>query len=110
MISRREFLSASSMAVASEQKVFRPVERDTGDKAATAFARKSARGYYLAVFNHEFEKPQTVGVPLRRIARRLAAGKVRLRDVAAGEEMSAAHGAVTVTLTGAESKLLELMV
>ncbi|MGC8550878.1 MAG: twin-arginine translocation signal domain-containing protein [Acidobacteriaceae bacterium] len=98
------------LAVASEQKAFRPVEGNTGDKAATAFLRPSARGYYLAVFNYEFEKAQTVSVPLRRIARRLAAGKVKVRDVATGEEMSAANGAVTVTLAGAESRLLELMV
>ena len=98
------------LAVASEQKAFRPVEGDTGDKAATAFVRKSARGYYLGVFNYEFETPQTVSVPLRRIAGRLGTGKVKVRDVATGEEMSAANGAVTVKLAGAESKLLELVV
>lgn len=98
------------LAVASEQKAFRPVEGNTGDKAATAFMRKSERGYYLAVFNYEFEKPQTVSVPLKRIARRLAAGKVRVRDVATGDTMMAANGAVTVKLGPAESKLMELMV
>ncbi len=98
------------LAVASEQVAFRPVEGDTGDKAATAFVRKSARGYYLAVFNYEFEMPRTVSLPLKRIARRLAAGKVRVRDVATGEEMTSANGTVTVELAGAESKLLELIV
>lgn len=99
------------LAVASEQKAFRPVEGDTGDAAATAFVRRSARGYYLAVFNYDFENPQTVRVPLRRIAGRLAAaGKVTVRDVATGERTTAAGGAVTVRLAGAESKLMELVV
>jgi hypothetical protein len=98
------------LAVASEQKAFRPVEGDTGDRAATAFMRRSERGYYLAVFNYDDKEAHTIRVPLARIARRLAAaGKVTVHDVATGETTTAANGEVAVTLAPAESKLMELV-
>jgi hypothetical protein len=98
------------LAVASEQKAFRPVEGDTGDRAATAFMRRSERGYYLAVFNYDDKEAHTIRVPLARIAQRLAAaGKVTVHDVATGETTTAANGEVAVTLAPAESKLMELV-
>lgn len=98
------------LAVASQQKAFRPVEGDTGDTAATAFMRRSAHGYYLAVFNFDDKAEQTIRVPLKRIRRRLAAAsKVTVRDVATGETSTAANGEVAVMLAPAESRLLELV-
>jgi hypothetical protein len=98
------------LAVASEQKAFRPVEGDTGDAAATAFVRKSAKGYYVAVFNYDFEKAQTVRVPLERIEPILAgARRVMVRDVATGASIRRVDGGVTVELEPAESKLMEVV-
>jgi hypothetical protein len=96
-------------AVASEGKAFRPIEGDTGNKAATAFVRRSAHGVYLAVFNYNDKQPQTMTIPLRRIDAAFGAqSSVTVTDVASGKVLQPAHGAVSVTLQPAESELLEL--
>lgn len=96
-------------AVASEGKVFRPVEGDSGDRAEPAFVRPSEHGYYLAVFNYDDTKPQSITVPLQRIDSSLAGAEdVTVTDVATGTTEGSAHGAVTVPLPPAGSKLLEV--
>jgi alpha-galactosidase len=95
-------------AIASEGKVFRPVEGDSGDRAATAFVRASERGYDLAVFNYDDKQPQTITLPLRRIDPSLAATDVAVIDVANGKPDGSVRGAITVPLPPAGSKLLEL--
>lgn len=101
--------NANLFAVASEGKVFRPVEGSTGDEAAKAFVRPSGHGYYLAIFNYQYEKPQTVQLPLDRIVSGWGhASRVAVKDVATGKMLAPARGSLTIRLAPAESKLLEL--
>jgi alpha-galactosidase len=93
-------------AVASEGKVFRPIEGDTGNKAATAFVRPSASGFYLAVFNYSDKEPQTIRIPLERISPELAHVLVTTTDVASGAKLGIISGELTIELQPAESKLL----
>ena len=93
-------------AVASEGKAFRPVEGDTGNKAATAFVRPSANGFYLAVFNYEDTKPQSIRIPLERVSRDLARFHLAVTDVASGGKVGSTTGELTIELQPAESKLL----
>lgn len=96
-------------AVASEGGAFRPVEGDTGNRAADAFERRSAHGVYLAVFNYDGQQQQTITVPLDRISPRLAsASSVEVIDVASGRELTPAHQQVSLTLLPAQSELVEL--
>ncbi len=96
-------------SVASEGKVFRPVEGDTGDTAAAAFVRPSAHGIYLAVFNYDQQHPQIISVPLSRIDPSLSsASSVAVVDVASGKEIESAQGKVSVTLQPSEAQLIEL--
>jgi hypothetical protein len=96
------------LTVADEAQVFRPVEGDTGNKATTAFIRKSANGIYLAVFNYDDKQPQTITVPLARIDPALATASLLLTDIATGQAMGPAHSSIEVQLQPAESKLIEL--
>lgn len=96
-------------AVAAEGKTFRPVEGDTGDKATNVFVRRSANGYYVALFNLDDKQTQTVQVPIERIAPEWAAAKdVSVADVAAQKSLPAASRILTVELGPAESKLIEI--
>ncbi len=95
-------------AIASEGKVFRPLEGDTGNQAATVFLRASEHGFYLAAFNYDDKQPQTVHVPLQRIAPELTHGTVSVEDVASGTKLAPAQGEVVIELQPAESKLIEI--
>jgi alpha-galactosidase len=110
----REFAQAvynnrNLFSVADEGKSFRPIEGDTGDKAATAFIRPSEHGTYLAVFNYDDKRPQTITIPLERIDPALAsASSVTVVDVASGAALQPVQGKVAIELQPAESKLVEL--
>ena len=93
-------------AVASEGKAFRPVEGDTGNKAAAAFVRSAANGFYLAVFNYSDKDPQTVQIPLQRVSSELEHVPVTATDVASGAKLGGFSGELTIELQPAESKLL----
>lgn len=96
-------------AVAGEGKAFRPVEGDTGNKAAIAFTRPSPHGVYLAVFNYDEKQKQTISVPIDRIDPGLTkALPVTVVDVASGKTLAFVQDVVGVELQPAESKLLEL--
>jgi hypothetical protein len=108
-LARAVYNNRNLFAVASEGNAFRPVDGDTGDKAADAFVRRSAHGIYLAVFNYDEKQAQTITVPLFRIDPGLAsASAVAVIDVATGKALAPAHGTVSVELSAAESRLLEL--
>lgn len=95
--------------LAREGKSFRPIEGDTGTRAASAFLLPSTHGIYLAVFNYDSKQSQTITVPLERIDATLAAAKgVSVADIASTQALPSAHGVVTLTLGPAESKLVEL--
>lgn len=96
-------------AVASEGKVFHPIEGDTGNKAASAFTRASAHGFYVAVFNYDEKQPQTMRIPLKRIAPELAnGGSVSVFDVGSGAHLPQAQQELVIELRPSESKLVEL--
>lgn len=108
-LARAVYDNRNLLRVAGEGKVFRPVEGDTGDRAAPAFMRRSSHGFYLAVFNYDDRQPHTISVPLGRIDRSLAGAEpVTAIDVASGKEYPPVRGAISVDLQPAESQLLEL--
>lgn len=97
------------LAVADEQKAFRPIEGNTGDHAASAFVRPFAGGIYVAVFNYDDKQPQTVTIPLQRIdPAYAAASSVAVTNVATGKELPVAHGEISIRLMPAESMLVTL--
>ena len=88
-------------AVANEGKVFRPLEGDTGNRATTVFVRASAHGFYLAAFNYDDKQPQTLHIPLERVAADLAHGPVSVEDVSNGSRLATAQGEIVLrTATG----------
>lgn len=96
-------------AVASQGKVFRPVEGDSGDTATNVFERRSDNGYYVAVFNYSDSAPTTVQIPLARIAASLGrADSVSITDVATGKRLAPARKTMSVTLLPAQSQLIEI--
>jgi alpha-galactosidase len=99
----------SWLAVAAEDKTFRPIEGDTGDKATDAFVRSSAHGVYVALFNYDEKRPQTITIPLERIDKTLAsAPSVTVIDVASGSKLQPPQTDLNVKLSPSESTLLEL--
>jgi hypothetical protein len=99
----------SWLAVAAEDKTFRPIEGDTGDKATDAFVRSTVHGAYVAVFNYDEKHPQTIPIPLERIDKTLAsAPSVTVIDVASGATLQPPHTNLNVKLSPSESTLLEL--
>ncbi|HEY4047418.1 MAG TPA: hypothetical protein VGM27_11185, partial [Acidobacteriaceae bacterium] len=106
---QKVYSNRNLFAVANEQKVFRPIEGYSGDRAASVFVRPFAGGIYLAAFNYDDKQPQTITIPLERIDPALAAASsVRVCDLATGETLPAVHGAVSIRLMPAESKLIAL--
>lgn len=95
-------------AAAGEGKAFRPLEGDTGDRAAAAFVRSSKNGYYLAVFNYDETKAQTIEVPLERIDAAMDGSRVVLTDVATGQALPESERTISILLQPAESKLIEV--
>jgi alpha-galactosidase len=96
-------------AIAAEEKTFRPVEGDTGDRAADVFVRTSARGAYISLFNYDEKQLHIFNVPLDRIDRALAnAPSVTVIDVGSGAVLKPAQSALNVELQPSASALLEL--
>ena len=99
------------LAIGEDNEAFRPIEGNTGNRAAAAFVRRSPHGTYLAVFNYEEKQPQTITVDLSRIDPSLGnAQSISVMDIEAGQKVGPVHGAIRVELQPAQSKLLELQV
>jgi alpha-galactosidase len=108
-LARSVYNNRNLFAVASEGIVFRPVEGDTGDKAAAVFTRPSAHGVYVALFNYDEHHSQTITIPIDRIDQVLAkASSISVTDVASGNPLQSAHNNLSVELLPSESKLIEL--
>ncbi|HTF43382.1 MAG TPA: hypothetical protein VK641_05770 [Terriglobales bacterium] len=108
-LARSVYDNRNLFAVASEGVAFRPVEGDTGDRAAEAFSRPSSHGVYVALFNYDEKGSRTIAIPLGRIDQVLAnAGSVSVTEVASGNALPPAHSSLSVKLLPAESKLIEL--
>jgi hypothetical protein len=96
-------------AVAAEEKTFRPIEGDTGDRAADVFVRTSAHGAYVALFNYDEKLPRTFTLPLDRIDKALAnVPSLTVIDVATGTVLKQANAALNVELQPSASTLLEV--
>jgi hypothetical protein len=96
-------------AVANEGITFRPIEGDTGDKAANAFQRPSAHGVYVALFNYDEKTPRRLTISLDRIDPIFASmPTISVTDVASGKSLEPTHGILRVELLPSESKLIEL--
>ena len=97
------------MKVGAEGKTFLPVEGDTGDRGSNVFYRPTTHGAYVAVFNLDENKEQTVSIPLDRIEKKLAsAASVSVVEVATGAASPSAKIRLSVPLAPAASTLLEL--
>jgi hypothetical protein len=97
------------LSVAAEDKTFRPIEGDTGDKATDAFVRPSAHGVYVALFNYDEKHPRAITIPFDRIDKTLAAApSISVVDVASGATLQQGHADLSVKLSPSESTLLEL--
>lgn len=108
-LAKEVYNNRNLFAIADEGQAFRPIEGDTGNKAATAFIRRSAHGVYLAVFNYDDKQSQTFTFPVQRIDASLAAAShVAITDVATGRPVGSGMGTVSVHLRPAEATLLEL--
>jgi alpha-galactosidase len=107
-LAKAVYSNRNLFAVASQGKVFRPIEGDTGDKAANVFVRASEEGFYVAVFNYDDKQPETIHLPLERVSAKLGQSAVAVTDVASGEKLAPATGEFTLTLQPAESRLVEL--
>jgi len=96
-------------AIASEGKSFRPVEGNTGEKAATVFVRPSAHGVYVALFNYDEKHPQIISVPLNRIDQALAGrSSVSIVDVSSKAELPTTYGSISIELAPSASKLIDV--
>jgi hypothetical protein len=102
----RLYNNRALMKVGEEGKVFRPIEGDTGDAAASIFARQSALGYYIAVFNYDDKETRTIQVKFNRIDPEFRGSVVR--DVASGTSTPVLGDAVPVVLAPSESRLIEV--
>jgi alpha-galactosidase len=90
-------------------KPFRPIEGDTGNRAAEVFVREEDGTYYLAVFNFDFDAGSSKQIPLERVARALAgANDLAVMDVWNNTSLGQSTGTLNVSLGPAESKLLKL--
>lgn len=108
-IARSVYDRRAWFAVAAENKTFRPVEGDTGDRAADAFMRPSAHGVYVALFNYDDKSARTFTLPLSRIDRSLGnAERVNVIDVASGRLLKSTSTTLSLELLPSESALLEL--
>ena len=107
-LARSVYDNRNLFRVASEGMAFRPVEGDTGDKAAAVFSRPSSHGVYVAVFNYDEKHTQTIAIPLERIDQAFAKSSVSVRDVASGNALQSAHNNLSVELSPSESTLIEL--
>ena len=94
------------MKVAGEEKIFRPLEGDTGDSAANVFVRASANGYYVAVFNYDEKQRRSFRIEINRIDPHFSA--TTARDLATNHSESLAGNSLSVELEPAESKLIEV--
>jgi alpha-galactosidase len=103
------YATRSWLSVAAQDKTFRPIEGDTGDKATDAFVRSSARGAYVALFNYDEKRPKTITIPLGRIDKMLtSASSVTVIDVSSGATLQPPNADLSVKLSPSESTLLEL--
>jgi len=95
------------LKVANERETFRPVEGNTGDKAADIFVRRSMHGIYIAFFNFDDKQSRTIAVPLDRIDASIPPS-VTIVDTSSGEKTVSTAREVARELPPSGSALIEL--
>lgn len=94
-------------ALAVKGKAFKPVEGNTGTKAADLFVLEDQGTYYLAVFNYT-QNPEQRQIDLKRAGIPVQDGaSVQVTDLWTGEKVTAG-AMLNVTLKSAESKLYQI--
>ena len=93
--------------LAAEGKTFKPVEGNTGDRAADIFVREDGDSFYLAVFNFDGEKPKKMRVDLAR-AGLDAAKSYTAENLLDGGKISIEGGFFDIDLDIAEPKIFKL--
>jgi alpha-galactosidase len=95
--------------IATEGKAFRPVEGNTGDRAANIFVRDTATGgMYVAVFNFDPAKGAEIDLPLERLSNKwTASSTIKIVDLWTDKAHSA-MGRVKLSLRPGASALLEI--
>jgi len=93
--------------VARAGRTFRPVEGDTGDRAADVFTRRDPDGrFYVAVFNFDGQKAQTISLDLARLG--LSANRTyRALDLWTGKSVEA-RGQLSIDLAPGDSTILRI--
>jgi len=108
--SARLLANREVFALARSGGPFRPVEGDTGSRAADTFVRRDgdpgARVFYVALFNHDREKPRTAALNLARLGLDPAAD-YEVRDLWSGR-VTRTRGTLPVDLPPTASTILRL--
>jgi alpha-galactosidase len=94
-------------AASADGVSFRPIEGDTGDKAAEAFVRATPHGAYVALFNYDDQHLHTFAVPLSRIDKAaVSANTVAVTEVASGFSLPSSHQYLNSELPASASTLV----
>lgn len=96
-------------AASADGVSFRPVEGDTGDKAADVFVRSTPHGAFVALFNYDDEHAHTLTVPLKRIdAAAASSSSITVTEVSSGTPLQSPHPDLDIDLPASGSTLVEL--
>lgn len=101
----RLFTNGEVLALAKKGLAFRPLEGDTGEKAATAFVLKDGKTVYVAAFNYDREGPKLTRIDFNRAG--IGAGPWRSTELWEGST-SVLKEALTVKLEPKACTLLKL--
>jgi alpha-galactosidase len=106
---RSVYDSPKWFAASADGVSFRPIEGDTGDKAADVFVRSTPHGAYVALFNYNDKQPHSFTVPLSRIDKTAAsAPSVAVTEVSSGISLQSPHPDLDIDLPASASTLVEL--
>jgi alpha-galactosidase len=106
---RAVYDSPKWFAASADGVSFRPIEGDTGDKAADVFVRPTPHGAYVALFNYNDNQPHSFTVPLSRIDKTAAsASSVAVTEVSSGISLQSPHPDLDIDLPASASTLVEL--
>ena len=106
-LARKVYDAKPYFKVAADGVAFRPIEGNTGDRAADIFIRDTTAGTYVAVFNFSDKDAKTVRIPLDRISSRAMPKKFSgATDVVSSEHYEIRDNGLEVNLAPSKSKLL----
>ncbi|HYY69204.1 MAG TPA: hypothetical protein VE734_05685 [Terriglobales bacterium] len=95
----------SVLGVARRGKTFRPVEANTGDRAADTFVLREGSAFYVAIFNYRLTS-ETKTVDLARVGAS-PRQKCHITELWSGTALTV-QGTLSTILEGSQSKLFLL--